>query len=137
MPWGRDDKGRKVEQVTILMQTERVWLDGDRLAALYAELGENGAEDMVCRAMEELSARLAHAGRLFRDGQGADLRKNLRSIAAIAEQIGLRMLAQVARDVILCTEAGDANAMAATLARLMRIGDRSLTEVWNLQDMTI
>lgn len=137
LPWGHDDKGEMVERVTILTPTERVRLDSDRLGALYAELGEDGAEDMVCRAMEELSARLAHAGRLFRDGQGADLRKNLRSVAAIAEQIGLRMLAQVARDVIGCIDSGDANAMAATLARLMRIGDRSLTEVWNLQDMSI
>jgi hypothetical protein len=137
LPWGRDDKGELVEQVTILKQNERVWLDRDRLGALYAELGESGAEDMVCRAMEEISARLAHASRLFREGQGADLRKNLRSLAAIAEQIGLRMLAQVARDVIGCIDAGDSNGMAATLSRLLRIGDRSLTEVWNLQDMTI
>jgi len=137
LPWGHDDKGERVEPITFLRQDEPVWLDRDRLGSLYAELGEGGAEDVVCRAMEEISARLAHAARLFREGARPDLRKNLRSMAAIAEQIGLQTLARVARDVIACIDAGDANAMAATLARLLRIGDRSLTEVWNLQDMTI
>jgi len=126
-----------VEQVVMLSQDERVRLDQDRLGELYAQLGEAGAEDVVCRAMEELAARLAHAARMFRQGHSADLRKNVRSMAAIAEQIGMLLLARVGRDVIACIDAGDTNALAATLARLLRIGERSLTAVWDLKDLSV
>lgn len=126
-----------VEQVVILMQDERVRLDQDRLGTLYAQLGEAGAEDVVCRAMEELAARLTHAAQVYQQGQMEDLRKCVRSMAAIADQIGMLMLARVARDVTACIDAGDANAIAATLARLMRISERSLTAVWDLRDMTL
>ena len=136
-PWGRDVKDEMVEQVVMLMQDERVRLAQDRLAELYAQLGESGAVDVICRAMEELAARLSHAARMYRQGHVADMRKSVRSMAAISEQIGMHMLARVARDVTGCIDAGDANALAATLARLMRIGERSLTEIWDLQDMTL
>lgn len=126
-----------VEQVVMLTQDERVRLDQDRLGELYAQMGEAGAEDVVCRAMEELAARLTHAARMYRQGQLADLRKSVRSMAAIADQIGMLMLARVARDVTACIDAGDANGLAATLARLMRIGERSLTAVWDMKDLSV
>ncbi|MDX1819853.1 MAG: hypothetical protein R3197_03060 [Paracoccaceae bacterium] len=126
-----------VEQVVMLTQNERVRLDQDRLADLYLQLGEAGAEDVVCRAMEELAVRLAHAARMYHQGQIPELRKSVRSMAAISEQIGMQMLARVARDVTSCIDAGDANAVAATVARLMRIAERSLTAVWDMQDMTV
>jgi hypothetical protein len=44
------------------------------------------------------------------------------------------MLARVARDVKTCTEQGDPVALAATLARLMRVGESSLTEFWMMQE---
>lgn len=121
----------------MLTQNERVRLDQDRLADLYLQLGEAGAEDVVCRAMEELAVRLAHAARMYHQGQIPELRKSVRSMAAISEQIGMQMLARVARDVTSCIDAGDANAVAATVARLMRIAERSLTAVWDMQDMTV
>jgi hypothetical protein len=47
----------------------------------------------------------------------------------------MRVLSQVARDLADCVTRKDAVAQAAVLARLVRIGDRSLTAVWDLQDM--
>ena len=126
-----------MEQVTLLKQDETVRLDSDRLGELYAQLGEAGAEDVVCRAMEELAARLAYAERMYRLGHHADLRKSVRSLAAIADQVGMFTLARVARNVIGCVDTGDAIALAATLARLLRIGERSLTAGWDLQDLSL
>lgn len=126
-----------MEQVTLLKQDEVVRLDGDRLEALYAQLGETGAENVVCRALEELAVRLSHTERCYREGRTADMRKSARSLVAIADQIGMRMLARVARDVTDCVDAGDHIALAATLSRLLRIGERSLSEVWELQDLSI
>jgi hypothetical protein len=53
----------------------------------------------------------------------------------LADKIGMVTLARVAQDVGLCAGRSDAAALAATLARLTRIGDRSLSAVWDLQDV--
>ncbi|UYV37076.1 hypothetical protein N4R57_19255 [Rhodobacteraceae bacterium D3-12] len=126
-----------MKNVTILAQSEAVRVDADKLEALYAQLGDVSAEDIVCRAMEELAVKLAQSERLYREGRRADMHKTARSIAAISEQIGMLMLARVAKQVTECIESGDEIALAAVLARLVRIGERSLTEIWELQDLSI
>lgn len=104
---------------------------------LYQELGETGAGDIVCRAMEELTHRLTEADRQYRAALFVDLRKTVRSLVGIADQVGMRGLAHGAVHVVDCIDQGDPVALAATLARLMRLGERSLTAVWDLQDMSI
>jgi hypothetical protein len=126
-----------MDDVLKIKPKETVRVDPDKLGALYAELGEFAAEDVVCRAMEELALRLSHCSRLHAAGQWGELRKCVRSLVAIAEQIGMRVLARVAGDVIETLDAGDTPAIAATLARLLRIGEQSLTAIWDLQDLTI
>jgi hypothetical protein len=121
----------------MLTQNETVRLDQDRLNALYGQMGEAGAEDVICRAMEELAIRLTCAERMYRSGQSGDLRKSVRSMAAIADQVGMHLLARVARDVACVIDLGDDHALAATLARLLRIGDRSLTAVWDIRDLSV
>lgn len=110
-------------------------LDSDRLNDLYAQLGQHAAEDVVCRALEEMAARLTHIDKSYRAGDWEDLRKNARGLGAIADQLGITVLAKVARDVKTCVEMGDPVALAATLARLMRVGESSLTEVWDTQEI--
>lgn len=127
------DSGVTVEQVTLLKQDERVRLDPQRLDTLFDQLGETGAEDIVCRALEELAARLSHAERCYREGRIADMRKSSRSLIAIADQVGMSLLAGVAGDVTASIDAGDHVALAATFARLLRIGERSLCEIWEVQ----
>ncbi|MEO9779236.1 MAG: hypothetical protein ABJH07_14770 [Sedimentitalea sp.] len=127
----------KVDRITTLTPAETVRLDRDRLNALYVQLGEAGAEDVVCRAIEELAVRLAHCERCWRQGQIADLRKNARSLIAISEQIGMCEITRVAADVTATIDNGDDAARAATLFRLIRLGDRSLTAVWNLRDLSL
>ncbi len=124
-------------KVTILAQKEAVGVDADKLKALYSQLGDVNAEDIVCRAMEDLAARLAQAERQYRQARMEELRKNARLIMAIADQIGMRLLAQVAGDAVRCIDEGDGIALAAVLARLIRSGERSLTEIWELQDLSI
>ncbi|MEY8837590.1 hypothetical protein AB9K41_00970 [Cribrihabitans sp. XS_ASV171] len=126
-----------VEKVTALVQTESVRLDSDRLGGLYRQLGDAGAEDVVCRAIEELAVRLSACERHWRQQDWAGLRKCARSLIAIAEQIGMVALARVAGDVTCSVDTGDRVATAATLYRLIRVGERSLTAVWDLQDLSI
>jgi hypothetical protein len=124
-------------QVLQIKPMESVSVDQDRLGALYSQLGAAGAEDVVCRALEELALRMSHCERLYREGHWDELRKNTRSLIAIADQIGMRALSDVAGDVTACIDQGNGVAVAATLSRLMRVGDRSLTAVWDIQDITI
>lgn len=126
-----------MDHVLKIRLQETVQVDHEKLGALYAELGEVGAEDVVCRAMEELALRLSHCSRLHSAGQWEELRKCARSLIAISEQIGMLVLARVAHDVLETLDAQDTPAVAATLARLLRIGEQSLTAIWDLQDITI
>jgi hypothetical protein len=126
-----------VANLLTVMQTENVRLDPDKLGELYAQLGEAGAEDVVCRAIEELAVRLTHCERLWRQNNMADLRKNARSLIAISEQVGMNAMASIARDVTISIDNEDAPAVAAILFRLLRVGERSLTAVWDQQDIPV
>jgi len=87
--------------------------------------------------MEELALRMAHCDRLYRTRDRAGLRKSVHTLIAIADQIGMALVSQVAGDVILSIDQSDDTAVAATLSRLLRIGERSLTAIWDMQDITI
>lgn len=126
-----------VATLLALLNDETVRLDPDRLGELYTQLGETGAQDVVCRAIEELAVRLSHCERLWRQRDWMQLRKSARSLVAISEQIGMCALARVARDVTQAIDADDLPAIGATLFRLLRVGERSLTAVWDLQDMSV
>lgn len=118
--------------MTHLRQTERVRIDPDRLDALFSQLGPQAAGDVVGRALDEVSARLAQADGYFRFGQMGEMRKCLRGLAAISEPLGMTALARVARDVAACCDRGDAMALAATLGRLRRVGEASLLQFWEM-----
>jgi hypothetical protein len=126
-----------VGTLAVLRHNEGVRLDPDRLVALYSDLGEKGAERVICRATEELAARLREVQRLVDEGNGAAMQRSARLLIRVAEQVGMLTFARVAGDVLRATDAGDASAQAATLARLVRIGDRSLNAFWDLRDQTL
>jgi hypothetical protein len=126
-----------VSEIAILYPSESVRLDPDKLLALHEELGEAGAGAVIARAMDELAQRLAELRPLWREARMTDLAKRARSLIGIADQVGMTLLSRVAGDVARCAAIGDAPALGATLARLDRIGDRSLTAVWDMADMRV
>ena len=123
--------------VTQLRLSEHVQVDHQRLDTLYSEMDPVSAEDMVCRAMEELALRMAQCDRLFRAADTDGLQKSSKSLIAIADQIGMNVMSRVARDVAVCARTDNPVALAATMSRLMRTGEESLSAIWNLQDITI
>ncbi|NVO55997.1 hypothetical protein HW561_09365 [Rhodobacteraceae bacterium B1Z28] len=126
-----------VDKIITLEHKESVRLDSDRLNGLYRQLGNKNALDVLCRTVEELAVRLSNCQRYWRQRDWDDLRKCARSLVAISEQIGMTVLARVAGDVALAVDAGDAVATGATLGRLIRVGERSLTAVWDQQDLSV
>lgn len=129
--------GEKLTYLTYLNPDESVRLEARVLGELYLELGEAGAQNVVERAIEDLAQRLSDAEQMYRNGDYHALRKTVRSMVAVAEQIGMWSLARRAQDLVACIDAGDPVALAAVLGRLMRIGERSLNAVWDLQGLSI
>ncbi|CUH49859.1 hypothetical protein RUA4292_04060 [Ruegeria atlantica] len=126
-----------VDKIVTLEQKETVRLDTDRLNGLYHQLGDKNALDVLCRTVEELAVRLSNCERFWRQRDWAGLRKCARSLVAIAEQIGMTALARVAGDVAQSVDVGDAVATGATLSRLIRVGEKSLTVIWDQQDLSL
>ncbi len=126
-----------VDKIITLEQKESVRLDPDRLSSLYHQLGDTNALDVLCRTVEELAVRLSNCERFWRQRDWAGLRKCARSLVAISDQVGMTALARVAGDVAHAVDAEDAVATGATLGRLIRVGERSLTAVWDQQDLSV
>lgn len=120
-----------------LRPDENVRLNPSRLTELFVQLGNRSAEDVVCRAMEELAVRLADIEAAYWQSDFSKVSKGSRGLIAIADQIGLNGLAQVARHVAATASRNDKTAIAATVSRLVRIGDKSLAAVWDAQNMSV
>ncbi len=116
---------------------EPVRLDPDRLVVLYAELGQLAAERLIAAAMGDLAVHLVAVQLAAQERRNDLLERGAGEIVRLATQVGMVLLARVARDVQICAARRDRMSQAAVLARLMRIADRSLTAVWDLQDMRI
>lgn len=121
----------------MLAPVERPAMDTAQIETLCRDLGPNAAEDVVCRALEELAQRLCTIQGQAGGGPREDMHKGLKALAAIADQIGLRSLSAVAHDVMACIEYGDRVAEAACLARLARTGEGSLTALWDLSAFSL
>lgn len=117
------------DQIVHLSPRDVMRIDPEPLARLQAALGPQGAEDVVCRALEDISHRLRRMADQQAAGQADQICRAARSIAAVATQIGLRDLAVVAGHVADCAARNDRPGLAATLARLFRVGKRAVTEI--------
>ncbi|NKX44986.1 hypothetical protein [Roseicyclus persicicus] len=122
--------------ITLLPLGEPARFNPGQLEKLCDRLGELHAEAEVALALERLSARLAEVGRLAPGGDLAALEPALAALVSDAQMIGMATLAAVGRHVLDCLGAGDPTALAATLARLERVGDRSIHAVWDLEDLS-
>lgn len=120
-----------------LVFDEAVRFEPSRLADLYRRLGEVGAENALCDAMEELTIQLVRIDKLAKRDKVDDVCQIAEKIAPVAGQIGLRGLECVAYDVAACGRNGDHHGFAATVARIGRMGNKSLSTIWDPQGMSI
>lgn len=125
-----------MEQVHVLFSDEAVYLDLIRIEELERLLGGKDAENVIVKAMEEVAKRLTLSERAFYAQDWAALRKAVKSMSAIGEQIGMQSLVRAGRNTLDALDSRNHVAMAATFYRLQRIGDRSLSEYWDLQGVT-
>lgn len=121
--------------ITVLAHDEAVQLDADQLGLLYGQLGEDQADTVICRALEELANRLSTIERAYYQDDRPALAKAARGLIGVADQVGMPGLATIASSVGGLAHGQDDPALAAALARLVRLGDRSLAAIWEVQDL--
>ena len=116
---------------------ETVQVDQGQLETLYRQLGPIGADKVVNHALEELAALLVRLPSDYDAARMRDLSDGARALAAVAQQVGMTKLARVARDVAQLATTADSPALGAVMARLDRLGDRSLVAVWDISDQSV
>lgn len=117
--------------------SERIVIDPTALEALFRRLGDRGAEGFVMETVEAISDILAEVDGLIRAGRLTDIVPKAQQVSKLSIDIGLTSLARVARDMGIAARAGDMVAYRAVWERLVRIGDRSLAQVWELPGLSI
>ncbi|ETX27633.1 hypothetical protein [Roseivivax isoporae] len=124
-----------MEVVTFPAPDEAVRLDAERLRRLCRREDPRHAEEIVCRMMEEVALLLAEIERRWQDEDWMGMHLRLLELDARAETLGMVALSRTGTAVRTCLAGGDAVALSATLARLLRVGERSLMAVWDRQDL--
>lgn len=122
--------------VTELPLGEPAGFNPGQLELLCDRLGEQRAEAEVAHALNRLASLLDQIAPLKLGGDHGALERVLVALVRDARLIGMATLAQAGRHVIDCLGRGDPTALAATLARLERVGDRSIHAVWDLEDVS-
>lgn len=108
----------------------------DHIAAIYRNLGSQAAEQVVARALGELAMMMTNLAQQVAAHDLADLMRRLRRLDQMADNLGLVTLSQVAQDLAICLDRGEATAFSAVWARLMRVAEMTLSVQANMQDQT-
>jgi len=126
-----------VTSVVELRQSERILIDAPRLEALFRQMGDRAAEGFVMDSIEDISDRLAEIELATRNSSLEDVPFKAGRVANLCDDIGLISLARVAGDLGAAATRGDLVAYRAVWERLVRIGDRSLAQVWELPGLSL
>lgn len=118
-------------QILTLTVSEAVRVDTQRIAGITAELGETAAQHVIGMALEQLAVILTAIETALATNDLAKAVADAERMSRLAWQIGLLSLAGVAMDLGSTAERGDMPAVAAIRARLARVGNRSLTAIWD------
>ncbi len=122
--------------VTVLPFEEPARFNPGPLEELCDQIGEVQAEAEVALALDRISDRLSQIPPSISADTRQALCASLTALVEDAELIGMASLARVARDVLACDAFGDEVSFAATLARLRRVGDRSIHAIWDFEDVS-
>lgn len=117
-------------QVTALAVDEAIQVDSRRVGDIVNELGESAAHNVIGLALEQMAVLLTHIDRALDGGDLVEAIAQAERLSRLAWQIGLSSLAGVAVDLASCAEGQDLASLTAVRARLARVGNRSLTEIW-------
>ena len=112
-------------------------VDPSKLSELCNVHGEIGTEVFVGRSLETLSKAMGCVEDSYVEQDLCALVTHAQHLVSIAEQLGMTTFAQVGRDVIVCAKAAEIIPLSATLGRLIRISEHSLTAIWDMENITL
>lgn len=107
------------------------------MAELTVRLGPVGADNLISRTMEELAVQMAKVHKSFLRNNMNEMCTAAGKVADVSDHIGMVSLSIVAKHVTYLAANGDSTALAAVIARLTRIGEMSLMQVWDLEDLSV
>ncbi len=125
------------EPVRLEQTSEVARFDPTRLEQLCREKGEAQAETEAAEALSVIGRLLRNMGPETERLGDQELGTYLDTLRSSADRIGMSTLARVAGDVRHCLDKGDHAALGATLARLYRVGDRSIHAIFDLDDQIV
>ncbi len=116
-----------MHEISVLHPRDTANFDETTLDALSRDLGSGVAENIICRALEDIAQRFVQIRNAYSTGDHGALRKSVHAVNPIAVQIGLTTLARIGGDVVTCIDQADPVALAATLSRFLQFGDSALS----------
>ncbi|MCW1931518.1 hypothetical protein [Pararhodobacter zhoushanensis] len=126
-----------MSRVLEIRPSERIVIDTATLDALFQRLGYRGAEAHVMQTVEAISDCLVEVDARVRKGQMTGVAPHLQRVSRLSAEIGLSSLARVSRDMGVTAQRKDVVAYRAVWERLVRIGDRSLAQVWEVPELSL
>ena len=120
-----------MSKIAPLGVVEPIRVDAGRIQNIVTELGEVAAEGVIQMALEQMATSVEGLLDSARRGDDAAIVTQAERLSRLAWQVGLVSLAGVAIDVADCARRHEAVALTATLARAVRVANRSLTEIWD------
>ena len=118
-----------MDKVVQFRPVEMIFVDAGHLVDLTRDRGAPHAEFIAFAALEEIVERLTAVEAAWRAGE---FRRLARSVVGMSEQLGMQTVALVAGKVASVAETNDQAALAALVARLVRVGEGSLTAFGDL-----
>lgn len=100
----------------------------EAMLMLQQNLGLATSRDVIERAVFELSDRLARLELALEEDRLQAVQTLAIGMIAISTQIGLTEFADVAADLVFCIDCENTVAIQAVAARLIRLGERSMSQ---------
>lgn len=128
-----DPPARPSATIAVLRCRDEFALDPAPLRALFDALPDHEAEDIVCRALEDIAQRLNVLQAARSDRDCTAIAKPAKRVGAVADQIGLVEVSHVAGHVAAAAETTCPVALGATMARLERAFDAAVSQIWDFR----
>ena len=115
--------------ICMLFHDEHLPFCTRKIDEIYCEFAPQGAQTTVNGALDEFAIRLSVLECAGKHNKRATIRKAVDALMSIGQQIGLGSLTEAAHNVRALTAASDDPALAAAVARLVRLGDMCLVSL--------
>lgn len=117
-------------RIAVLRCRDDFAIDPAQVLAIFACQAEHEAESTICRALEDVAARLDRVQLARTCGTFDQISGPAKRIASVAGGLGLTEVVKAAGHVAITADSGCPVALGATMSRLERAFDAAVSEIW-------